>query len=276
LVNALAYEVCFKSAAGRNRTHPITRFLVLEAKEHLIIRQETHLDQLVDKLREDRVRRVVGPMIEGTMLESGVSDDDIGYVVDLGLVTRGREGLVIANPIYQEVIPRAITSITEINLEPVINPAWYIGPEGKLAMHHLLSSFQQFYRENAESWTDIANYREAGPQLLLQAFLQRVVNGGGQITREYGLGMGRTDLFILWCLPGGTIQRFVIECKVVRGSREATITTGIPQVLRYTDTCGADEVYLVLFDRTKGKTWEEKVFSETRVAEGVSVTVFGM
>ena len=40
--------------------------------------------------------------------------------------------------------------------------------------------------------------------------------GGGQITREYGLGMGRTDLFILWRLPDGNFQRFVIECKVMK------------------------------------------------------------
>ncbi|MCG5500805.1 hypothetical protein [Ectothiorhodospira lacustris] len=37
---------------------------------------------------------------------------------------------------------------------------------------------------------------EASPQLLMQAFLQRFVNGGGRITREYGLGRKRTDLFI--------------------------------------------------------------------------------
>ena len=37
------------------------------------------------------------------------------------------------------------------------------------------------------------------PQLLLlQAFLQRVVNSGGRIEREYGLGRGRTDLLIVW------------------------------------------------------------------------------
>ncbi len=30
-------------------------------------------------------------------------------------------------------------------------------------------------------------YLEAGPQLILQAFLQRVLNGGGRISREYAL-----------------------------------------------------------------------------------------
>ena len=41
-------------------------------------------------------------------------------------------------------------------------------------------------------------YREAGPQLLLQAFLQRIVNAGGRIEREYGQGRRRVDLMIVW------------------------------------------------------------------------------
>ena len=35
------------------------------------------------------------------------------------------------------------------------------------------------------------------PQLLRQAFLQRLVNGGGPVEREYGLGRGRTDLLVI-------------------------------------------------------------------------------
>ena len=276
LVNALAYEVCFKLEEGKDRKNPITSLMVEEAKERLIQRRETHLDQLVDKLKEERVRGVIGPILEGTRIEDVVSEDDIGYVMDLGLITRRSGGLVIANPIYQEIIPRAITYITQLNLEPAVNPGWYIGPLGRLDMQHLLSSFQQFFRENSASWTDIANYKESGPQLLLQAYLQRIINSGGQITREYGLGMGRTDLFIFWHLPDGNYQRFVIECKVMRGSREATITSGVTQVLNYADSCGADEVYLVIFDKTKKKSWDKKIFAETRELDGVPVTVFGM
>ena len=87
--------------------------------------------------------------------------------------------------------------------------------------------------------------------------------------------MGRTDLFILWHLPDGAGQRFVIECKVQRDSRERTIETGLNQVIRYADTCGADEVYLVLFDPAE-KTWEKKIFTETVVKDGISVEIFGM
>lgn len=88
--------------------------------------------------------------------------------------------------------------------------------------------------------------------------------------------MGRTDLFILWHLPDGKAQRFVIECKIIRGSREATISAGMNQVLKYADTCSADEVYLVIFDRTRKKNLDKKIFTETRTQNGSSVTMFGM
>ena len=80
-----------------------------------------------------------------------------------------------------------------------------------------------------------------GPQLLLQAFLQRVVNGGGRIEREYGLGRGRTDLLIVWpsqrqpddprafARVGDRARRFVVEGKILRGSLNGTMAEGIVQ-----------------------------------------------
>lgn len=275
LVNALAYEVCFKIEAGKNRSNQITESLVMDAKERLIQRRETHLDQLVDKLQEERVRRVIEPILTGEMFEQNMRSDDISYLVDLGLVTQERSGaLAIANPIYQEIIPRELSYTAQSGMS--LKAAWYIGTDGRIRVNDLLASFQQFFREHSESWTDIAQYKEAGPQLLLQAYLQRIINGGGQITREYGLGKGRTDLYILWRLPDGTYQRFVIECKIVYGSREATITKGLDQVTRYADQCGAEEVYLLIFDRKRGKSWEEKIFTDMIEHEGRQVTVFGM
>ncbi|MBI4771304.1 MAG: ATP-binding protein, partial [Chloroflexi bacterium] len=193
LVNALGYETCFKMKAGRDRSQPITAATMLEAKEQLILRRETHLDQLIDKLQEARVRRVLGPMLQGESLERAVSQDDVQYVVDLGMVRRGRAGLEVANPIYREVIPRELGFIVQLDLESTFQPAWYITPHGRLDVDKLLTAFQQFFREHSEHWVERFDYREAGPQLLLQAFLQRIVNSGGRIEREYGLGRKRTD-----------------------------------------------------------------------------------
>lgn len=56
-----------------------------------------------------------------------------------------------------------------------------------------LECFQDLFRPLSEHWLKRFKYYEAWPQLLLQAYLQRVVNSGGRIEREYGLGRGRTD-----------------------------------------------------------------------------------
>lgn len=273
LVNALAYEICFEIDEGKDRSNPITEPLVNEAKERLIQRRETHLDQLVDKLQEERVRRVIEPILSGETGPETIPEDDIWYAEDLGLITTKGQ-LQISNPIYQEIIPRILTYSTQLTITK--NPAWYIDHEGRLEMKKLLEEFQQFFREHSESWLERFSYREAGPQLLLQAFLQRILNGGGQIIREYGFGRGRTDLFVLWNMPDGTYKRFVIECKIIYGSREPTITRGLDQVTRYADRCGAEEVYLLIFDRKKGGNLEEKIFTNMIEYEGRQVMVLGM
>ena len=147
----------------------------------------------------------------GDQEPSAIPPDDVSYVRDLGLIkTEGQ--LTIANPIYQEVIPRELTYSTQLTISE--QPAWYIRPDGRLDLPKLLAAFQQFFREHSESWLERFDYKEAGPQLLLQAFLQRILNGGGRVDREYGLGRRRTDLLIVWNYPGG-VQRAVIELKLL-------------------------------------------------------------
>src|SRR6056297_1919871 len=195
LVNALANEACFENKAGRDRSHPITAQMFEAAKNELIIRRDTHIDQLADKLKEERVRRVIEPILEGSNEIDDVSEDDIQYCEDLGLIKR--EGsLEIANEIYREVIPRSLSYATQRTIYQ--EPRWYVDADGKVNMMILLTNFQQFFREHSESWLTRFKYEEAGPQLLLQAFLQRIINGGGLIDREYGLGRKRTDLYIRW------------------------------------------------------------------------------
>jgi hypothetical protein len=131
-------------------------------------------------------------MLTGEIFEQEFRRDDLEYVLDLSLISQELNGSVhIANPIYQEVIPRELTWSTQAGI--TVQSSWFIS-NGLLDMKRLLTAFAQFYRENSGSWLEIAQYREAGPHLLLQAFLQRIINGGGRIEREYGLGKGRTDL----------------------------------------------------------------------------------
>ncbi|MDI6792688.1 MAG: ATP-binding protein [bacterium] len=273
LVNALAYETCFEIKKGRERSQPITAGMVTEAKENLIVRRETHLDQLADKLREERVRCVIEPILAGQEELDQLSEDDVQYVEDLGLIsTRGQ--LRIANQIYQEVIPRVLTYTTQLTISQ--EPAWYIRPEdGRLDIDKLLSVFQEFFREHSEHWVERFDYKEAGPQLLIQAFLQRIVNSGGRIEREYGLGKMRTDLLVIWPYQLG-IQKIVIELKILYKSLEKTIAIGLKQTWEYMDRCGACEGHLVIFDRGTEKSWEEKIFQSPESFQDKKIAVWGM
>ena len=109
---------------------------------------------------------------------------------------------------------------------------------------------------------------------MLHAFLQRIVNGGGRIEREYGLGAGRTDLYLEWTHAEG-IQQVILELKLQYGSREATIEEALPQITGYMDRCNTDEGHLLLFNRTHA-SWEAKIFRDQTSYAGKLVHIWGM
>ena len=273
LVNALGYEVCFRMKSGRDRTKVITDEMVRLAKESIVLRRETHIDQLTDKLREERVRRIIQPILAGKDQPEQLIEDDVQYVEDLGLIkTKGQ--LRIANGIYREIIPRSLIYTTQLTISH--EPAWYIVPDnGCLDMDKLLTAFQDFFRKHSEHWIERFDYKEAGPQLLLQGFLQRIVNSGGRVEREYGLGRMRTDLFVTWQCKG-SVQKIVVELKILYGSLEQTIENGLEQSWKYMDKCGANEGHLIIFDRYEKKPWAEKIFKKEELFKGIKIKIWGM
>ena len=253
LVNALCAGACFDSEAGRDRSRPIDVEDINTAREELILSRRTHLDQLAHKLEEERVRRVVEPILAGGDVEHSLRD--LEYARDLGLLAPDRPPRM-ANPIYAEVVPRELGYVLQDSLD--VDDAWYVDAAGVVDLRKLLTAFATFYGEHAGHWLGrFKEYSEAAPQLILQAYLQRIVNGGGRIEREYGLGRGRTDLLVLWPrAPGAPYdlwRRFVIECKVLRDSDrrslEATVERGVEQTLGYMEQCNAEEGHLVVIDR---------------------------
>ncbi|MFT4924913.1 MAG: type II secretory pathway predicted ATPase ExeA [Phenylobacterium sp.] len=179
LVNALGYEMAWEAKEKRDRTQSIELEDYNAARERLIQSRSTHLDQLSDKLSEPRVHSVIAPMLATniTMVNENTPLDDLQYVEDLGLITL-KPQLRISNRIYQEVIPRELTYPTQIKISH--QQSWYLDADNHINMPKLLSAFQQFFRENSQVWLERFDYKEAGPQLLMQAFLQRIVNGGGR------------------------------------------------------------------------------------------------
>ena len=277
LVNALASEACSAAQPNTAAGPAIDAAAIDASKEKLIAGRVTHLDQLATNLQEPRVRRVIEPVLAGAAFSVGTPEDDLDYAVDIGLV-RAEGTVEIANPIYREIIPRQLTYTEERYLAQ--RAEWYLTQDGSLDVPALLEAFQGFFRQHSEHWIEGFSYKEAGPQLLLQAFLQRVVNSGGRIEREYALGRGRTDLLVEWPERENPskLHRHVIECKVLRqgSGMESTMRRGVEQTAGYMDRCGAESGHLVIIDRRAGRTWEQRLFRQEQATSGKSITVWGM
>lgn len=216
------------------------------AAEILIERRDTHLDSLIERLREPRVERVISPILEGELVLGETLDDDIAYVKDLGLVDAQAGHLRIANPIYHEVVPRALAAMTQETIPH--ETAWYVEDDGRLDMDALCDGFYEFWCEHGEAMMAGQPYQEVAFQLVVMSFLQRITNGDGWIHREYAIGRGRMDLCIHWPWTGG-VQREVLELKVWRDGRADPLQRGLAQLGRYLDSLGLDRGALLIFDR---------------------------
>jgi len=210
---------------------------------------------------------VLLPILTGEYIEFDPIEDDIMYVKDLGLIRNDRGRVEIANPIYNEVIPRALTWAHQQMM--YIEDNWYIKPDGKLDMEELLKGFQKFFRRHAESWVERFDYREAGPQLILQAYLQRVINTGGTIEREFAVGSGRADLCVEY-----QEEMHALELKLYYDSY--TEAEGLEQLNKYLDRLGLARGYLIIFDRRTTKNWEEKIYWKEIEYESKRIAVVGM
>jgi hypothetical protein len=244
LVNAIARQLCFEENAIAWDT-AITIKDVEEKIEELILRRDTHLDQLADKLTEPRVARIIERILVGQNAPhdeyygTPLPGDDVQYVLDLGLIKRGKEGLEPANPIYREIIPRELTWEQQISLAE--NTPWYQKEDGRLDMEKLLKKFIRFYQEHGEMITKRKNYNEAAQHLMFLAWLQRIVNGGGKVYREYASGLGRMDILVEFA-----DERFVFELK-----KEGIFVeeNGIEQTAEYLKRMSLDHGYLLIFRR---------------------------
>ncbi len=265
LVNALAYQACFRDVIDRSQ--PITLEVMERAKEELIRRRDTHIDVLIDRLEEPRVRNIIQAILIGGGGAENFPTDDLQYVRDLGLIKP--YGIAIANPIYQEIIPRELAYTKQAELVELQKTSWYLRADGSLDMKKLLAAFTEFFRENSEFWLKRFAYEEAGPHILLMAFLQRIINGGGSIHREYALGRRRVDLLVLW-----KNQRIVVEMKLWNGPK--ALEKGLEQTAEYMDTSRATEGHLVIFDRRLDKSWDERIYHRQEMVGDKTIDVWGM
>jgi hypothetical protein len=226
---------------------------------------------LLERLKEERVRKIIEPMILGEGFIDEESDNFL-YTKDLGLIRIVDSQIRPANPIYSEVIVRKLSSITQNELQKSEYPYQiprYLTKNGRIDMDFLMRDFQQFWRENSQIWIKRYDYKEAAPHLILMAFLQRVVNGGGQIIRDMAAGSGRLDL----CLVHEG-QKYPIELKIRYGQKY--LEKGLEQTARYMDVFGCNEGWLAIFDRRVRVKWDDKIFMKKKTINGKKITIVGL
>ncbi|MBQ6010546.1 MAG: ATP-binding protein [Kiritimatiellae bacterium] len=267
LVNALASE-CVEAIHDFRYDEPITAADIETAKEAIIRRRDTHVDSLMDRLREPRVRRIVEPVILGEQLgEVSVNDEDYRYVQDLGLLKEVKGVLVPSNRMYAEIIGRYLSRDEQTRMVQSIPQTPWATADG-LDMPGLMAAFQKFWRENSEADRRAYEYGEATPHLVLMAFLQRVTNGNGHIRREMALGSKRLDLCVEY---GG--HRYAVEVKTARNFAGED---SYRQLAGYLDKLGLTEGWMPIFDEDKSKPWDEKIYSRDETVDGKTIHVIGL
>jgi len=266
LVNAIAREIVQKILEN-DYSKIITVELVEQAIQNIILRRDTHIDSLLDKLKEPRVRQVIEPVILGKVNAISISSDDTQYCIDLGLLKVLNGEIFPANKIYNEVIIRALSYDTQFQFIQEVNDNW-IDHSGHIDMNGLLRGFQQFWRENSDIWIGKYDYQEAAPHLILQAFLQRIINGGGTILREYASGRERMDLCVIY-----DKRKYPVELKLMYS--KSVIQKGLVQLSNYMTTLGETTGWLIIFDRSNTKSWEEKIYWKVENISGKTIHVVG-
>ncbi|MDR1081709.1 MAG: hypothetical protein LBQ79_12315 [Deltaproteobacteria bacterium] len=149
LVNALANNVIVKQF-GNDFSRVITGKEIDLAVSNLILRNDTHFDSLIERLREPRIRRVIEPVLIGAGSIPKNFSNDVEYTIDLGLLKKDpgdAASLRVANPIYGEIIVRSLTKNLQETIPVELANRWTDGT--RLDMDGLLKAFQLYWRINA-------------------------------------------------------------------------------------------------------------------------------
>lgn len=246
LVNALAQIMVEDLEPDPTVTPLLTPEHVEKARVMLIERRDVHLRVLAERLRDQRLRGVLEPILsEESVLN--FDEEDVRFALDLGLVKRGQGGgLEISNPIYRAVLFDALMARPREALPTMTRVVWMT--DGKLDLDKLLASFLEFWRQHGSVLLATIDYPEIAPHLVIFAYMQRVVNGGGFVRREEPVQRGRLDIFV----QHGDVK-LALELKVWRPHEKDPLEEGLAQLEGYMKHLGTEHGWLFIFDRRVGQ-----------------------
>jgi hypothetical protein len=259
LVNALANNIIRKQLLW-DFSQPITPDHIDQAAETLKLEMNVHIDSLMARLHEPRIKRVLTAILTGSDLDIDLPSEDLRYCLELGLIKEtSRDTFSPANRIYADVMVRLLTANFQRNL-PNDLVGRFVKTNGP-DINELLKDFQLFWSENSDKMSNRFAYKECDAEFFLFGYMQKAFNGTVQIIKEFASGTGFVDLCANY-----KRQRFPIELKMKWDgySKPASLA----QLRQYMDRCQAREGWLVVFDRDSRKLWSDKIFWQTETCPG--------
>jgi hypothetical protein len=143
LVNALALEAVVEILKN-DYQKAITASLIDQAAHRIIMHRDTHIDSLMERLKEPRVINVMDSVFAGTPGKVLTNPDDRQYCLDLGLVVEDdNKNLQPSNQIYSEVMSRMLTDEIQSALDDKIAKMPWHNDE-IIFMNDLLKKFNPF------------------------------------------------------------------------------------------------------------------------------------
>jgi len=116
LVNAIARD-CVEKICKLDYSIAITKEMARTAINNLILQRGTHFDSLMERLKEERVKRIIEPLLLGKNdIEIDRTAYDFLYTRDLGLIRLEEKTrrIIPENQIYAETMARALNLNTQL------------------------------------------------------------------------------------------------------------------------------------------------------------------
>ncbi|MDR2344482.1 MAG: ATP-binding protein [Planctomycetaceae bacterium] len=274
LVNAIAYEMT-KRILKSDYKKPVTSELVSQAIQNILIDCPTHIDYLMEHIKEEHIRSIIEPMIIGDQIFKTDSDVFL-YVCELGLISHVNWEIKPANQIYSDAIVRLLTYNTQQNLPSYYDYEYYDSDhvsdyfkDGCVDINLIMSDFQKFWRENGDTYsTACCGYTDAAPHLILLAFLRHAMKGRGQVLHKLLEGSGKLELLLVY-----NDKKYPIEIKIRYNQKK--IREGFEQTVLCMENDNYKEGWLVVFDQRIRVKWDKKFYIKKKIRNGKKITIVG-
>jgi hypothetical protein len=229
-----------------------------EAIQALINSRNSNFESLFKNARNPRLFPIVLDLLEGKQRRYNIQSNDIDLGVKYGIFAEKERQLILANPIYAQVLYQHFEEeLQGPDVREILAGNQFEDQSGRLDFRRVFDKFHAFMKSKGAA-VKHPDFKEAFGQLVVLSYLDLLVNGKGWTFKEVQSGEGRID--VICCYRN---QKEIVELKLWYGERRYDESLG--QLAKYLERESLDHGYLVVFDRRENAP-KEYTFSEHEVA----------